>query len=508
MASVQNNPINIQPSTLNQTVGFGNPEITEIVASHTAQRPSRLLSASYTTQSVLTGVPLLISDLMVAGFGLLITAYGVDHFLGEQLHIGIWNQLPALLFLQAMLMAIHQLYPGTAVSQVFELRGLVRSVFMSFAFLAAMNALLGELPRREFVTFFIASVIVAILLPLVRNGVRRILSRTRWWGIRAVLVGDPVKGKLACINSKSSRTRGYIPVGYACDAKVFWIDSSIDPFYLGEQNDVVDIARFQHTPVVILTPEQPTDVINRLVFQFPSVIGLGCEASPFADKHTVHESEHISNQHSLPMLRFSPRVCKRTVDLMICIPALIILSPIFLVIAACIKLISPGPVFYGDVRVGQHGKRFRMWKFRTMVSDANAVLEQYLNDHPELHDEWERDRKLKHDPRIIPRIGALMRKWSIDEFPQLWNVVVGEMSLVGPRPVPEPEIVKYRERYYEYTHMWPGITGLWQVSGRNNTTFERRVELVYYYAKNWSPWLDLWILTKTPSAVVSNEGAY
>ena len=455
-----------------------------------------------------TGIPLLLADMSIAAIGLLVTALGVDRFLGEPLHPGIWNQLPALLLLQSMLIAIHQLYPGTSVSQVFELRGLVRSVFISFAFLAAMNALLGDLPRREFVTFVIASLLIAFTLPLFRTMVRNRLANTRWWGIRALLVGDPHTAKSACVHSRASRRCGYIPVGYACDPGLYWCDSSVDPHYLGEQADVVEIARDCHTPVVILTPDQSSEIANRLVFQIPSVIDLGCTSSPFFDKNAMNRSEHIANQHSLPMLRFSPRVCKRTVDLMICIPALLLLSPLFLAIGLCIKIISPGPVFYGDIRVGQHGKRFRMWKFRTMVTNANQVIEDYLSANPELRAEWESDRKLKHDPRIVPRIGRLMRKWSIDEFPQLWNVVVGEMSLVGPRPVPEPEIVKYRERYYEYTHMWPGITGLWQVSGRNNTTFERRVDLVYYYAKNWSPWLDLWILTKTPSAVVSNEGAY
>jgi len=143
-----------------------------------------------------------------------------------------------------------------------------------------------------------------------------------------------------------------------------------------------------------------------------------------------------------------------------------------------------------------------------MVPHADELLQQRLAHDPEAKRQWESDSKLKDDPRIIPGIGHLLRKWSLDELPQLWNVLKGEMSLVGPRPVPPHEIVRYQRHYYEYTQMWPGMTGLWQVSGRNDTTFETRVFLVHHYARNWSPWMDLWLLLHTPAAVLSRSGAY
>ena len=135
---------------------------------------------------------------------------------------------------------------------------------------------------------------------------------------------------------------------------------------------------------------------------------------------------------------------------------------------------SRGPIFYGHERIGRYGQTFKAWKFRTMFQDANLVLEQYLEDNPEAMDEWQRDHKLKYDPRIT-RIGRFMRKTSLDELPQLWNVICGDMSLVGPRPIVTDEIIKYGPYFGLYTMVKPGITGLWQVSGRNNTTYDERV---------------------------------
>jgi lipopolysaccharide/colanic/teichoic acid biosynthesis glycosyltransferase len=142
-----------------------------------------------------------------------------------------------------------------------------------------------------------------------------------------------------------------------------------------------------------------------------------------------------------------------------------------------------------------------------MFQDAHYVLEQYLEDNPDARDEWERDQKLRYDPRVT-RIGRFLRKTSLDELPQLWNVLRGEMSLVGPRPIVTKEIEKYGPYFGAYTMVKPGITGLWQVSGRNNTTYEERVQLDAYYVRNWSPWMDLYLLIRTIRIVLFAHGAY
>ena len=144
-----------------------------------------------------------------------------------------------------------------------------------------------------------------------------------------------------------------------------------------------------------------------------------------------------------------------------------------------------------------------------MITNSEQVLREYLAANPEAAAEWQRDLKLKDDPRIIPRIGHFLRKTSLDELPQLWNIIVGDMSLVGPRPIyTDIEIQKFREKYPLYLRVRPGLTGLWQVSGRNNTSYDDRVRLDSYYVRNWSLWLDYFILLRTVRTVLLREGSY
>jgi lipopolysaccharide/colanic/teichoic acid biosynthesis glycosyltransferase len=150
---------------------------------------------------------------------------------------------------------------------------------------------------------------------------------------------------------------------------------------------------------------------------------------------------------------------------------------------------------------------FKAWKFRTMVQNADAVLKSHLAAHPALAEEWRLTQKLKNDPRVTP-LGKLLRRSSLDELPQLMNVFAGEMSLVGPRPIVAAEVEKYGEHYTSYCRVKPGITGLWQVSGRNNTTYDERITFDQYYVLNWSVWLDLHILTRTVHTVLTGDGAY
>jgi lipopolysaccharide/colanic/teichoic acid biosynthesis glycosyltransferase len=142
-----------------------------------------------------------------------------------------------------------------------------------------------------------------------------------------------------------------------------------------------------------------------------------------------------------------------------------------------------------------------------MCVDAEAALKSYLDQHPELRDEWNKDHKLKDDPRIT-RVGKFLRRTSLDELPQLWNILRGEMSLVGPRPIVSAEVSRCGEHFDMYSKVRPGLTGLWQVSGRNDTSYEQRVNLDCYYVRNWSVWLDLYILAKTIRVVLLGKGAY
>ena len=163
-------------------------------------------------------------------------------------------------------------------------------------------------------------------------------------------------------------------------------------------------------------------------------------------------------------------------------------------------------MLYGQKRIGRNGGEFRAWKFRSMVQDAERVLEDYLARHPEMAEEWQRHHKLRNDPRVT-RIGRFLRKTSLDELPQLWNVLTGEMSLVGPRPIVRQELQKYGDAIELYLRVRPGITGLWQVSGRSNTTYDERIRLDEHYVRNWSVWLDIFVLGETIKTVLRAEGA-
>jgi lipopolysaccharide/colanic/teichoic acid biosynthesis glycosyltransferase len=177
--------------------------------------------------------------------------------------------------------------------------------------------------------------------------------------------------------------------------------------------------------------------------------------------------------------------------------------------ALLIKLASPGPVFFRQEREGLDGQTFRVWKLRTMHPNADKRLAELLEQDPELREQWLRNAKLPSDPRLIPMVGPLLRRLSLDELPQLWNVIIGEMSLVGPRPFPQyhlallsPECKKLR------TAVRPGLTGLWQVMVRSNGNIEEQERFDTYYIRNWSLWLDIYILARTGTAVLMARGAY
>jgi Undecaprenyl-phosphate galactose phosphotransferase WbaP len=202
-----------------------------------------------------------------------------------------------------------------------------------------------------------------------------------------------------------------------------------------------------------------------------------------------------------------PRFAKRLMDLLIVCLILPVAGFTILLLAFLVRLESPGPVFYGHRRVGRNHSSFCAWKLRTMQVNADELLRKALAEDGALREEWLRDRKLRRDPRIT-WVGRFLRKMSLDELPQLWNVLRGEMSLVGPRPIVQEEVAAYGQNFSLYCRVTPGLTGLWQVSGRNAVSLHDRVRLDSYYVRNWSPWLDLHILARTAKVVLTGQGAY
>lgn len=218
-------------------------------------------------------------------------------------------------------------------------------------------------------------------------------------------------------------------------------------------------------------------------------------------------------KHDVMLLRIQnnlnrniPQIVKRAFDLIVALVLLVLLSPLFLFVMVAIRLSGPN-VFFGHSRLGKNGRTFKCYKFRTMVPNAQAALEKVLEEDPEARAEWSRDFKLRNDPRVTP-IGRFLRKTSLDELPQLWNVIRGEMSLVGPRPIIQEELDRYESKKEFFLEAKPGMTGLWQISGRNDATYEERVQLDSWYARNWQLWYDIVILLKTIQVVFGKKGAY
>ena len=221
----------------------------------------------------------------------------------------------------------------------------------------------------------------------------------------------------------------------------------------------------------------------------------------------ISAGAELPRYHRGPRHLIRYRVIKRGLDIFL----VLLFSPILLLlivtIGAAVRIGSPGPIFFSHRRISRHGAFFSMWKFRTMSTNSQQILDDYLAAHPEARAEWRKTHKLKNDPRVTP-VGNFLRRTSLDELPQLWNVLTGSMSLVGPRPIVAAEVEKYGPYFADYCLVKPGVTGLWQISGRSQTSYAERVQLDSRYAHNWSFFGDIRILSKTFSSVVNQDGAY
>lgn len=237
---------------------------------------------------------------------------------------------------------------------------------------------------------------------------------------------------------------------------------------------------------------------------------------------TVYAHEHMRSSDAVGLLsesegamfpsafrvrsRLDAAIC-RFIDLTGASLLLLFLAPLMLCLVAAIWVADPGPIIFRHRRIGRGGREFNCLKFRSMVVDADRRLKDLLASDPNARRQWAIDHKLKNDPRIT-KIGIFLRKSSFDELPQLWNVVRGEMSLVGPRPIVLAEVPRYGRFYVDYCRVRPGLTGLWQVSGRNNVSYRRRVALDVVYGRRASLRMDMFILLKTVPCIVFGDGAY
>ena len=405
------------------------------------------------------------------------------------------------------------LYPGYGLDQVEELR---RQTFALLATLTiiAVFALATQLADSLSRLFLFAWALGLLLVaPVLRHYVKVMLMRSGWWGKPVVVLGAHETGAQIVSVLQREWHLGFKPVAF--------FDSCTGPVkeapqgrpYQDSLDDAVAMAREFSVDTAIFTmqdtqPEHLVKMVDRASTTFPYVMvmpNLGGITNSAVMARDFAGNFALEIKHTL--LFPWARRAKHTLDLLLTAVGGVLISPLLIAITILIKLDSPGPAFYGHRRLGAEGKHFRCWKFRTMYTNAEQLLDEFLQGNPHLRAEWEQTFKLRDDPRVT-RIGRFLRKTSLDELPQLWNVLLGQMSLVGPRPIVDAEIPKYGAVYELYRRIRPGISGFWQVSVRSDTSYAERVKLDAYYVHNWSVLMDLVILVRTVRSVLLGRGAY
>ncbi len=404
------------------------------------------------------------------------------------------------------------LYRVVGMNPVQELRQSVAGTSLAFLIFSGSTFLMKGFRGFPRGIALLTWLLVSLALPLARAAVRRICGPRQWFGRSAVILGGgkAAEGILRVLQknpglglkpvavlddraSESARLCGVPVVGGFAMAPVLASEAGLGYGILA----MPGLSRLRLLEIL----KECSQAFDR-VLVIPDLLGMSSLCVHAADLGGVLGLEVHHNLLYLPA-----RIVKRGLDLLAVAALAPVLLPLFCVIGCLIKLTSRGPVLFGHTRVGCDSHVFKAWKFRTMVHNADEVLRRHLAADLALAEEWRLTQKLKDDPRIT-RLGKLLRKASLDELPQLINVMLGEMSLVGPRPIVAAEVEKYGESYAFYCRVKPGITGLWQVSGRNNTTYGERVAFDQYYALNWSVWLDIHILARTVRTVLTADGAY
>lgn len=389
-------------------------------------------------------------------------------------------------------------------------KGVSYSVLLTVFLMYAANVA-GDVSRL----FILFSWILTFIWVLVgRYTLERILIYKGILKIPVIIIGAGKTAELLLKSFERHPIMRYEIVGFIDDNPVCKTLVRKYPL-LGGFYDIENIVRNSKIEHVIvcapgLPPEQLITLINRLeilvknVSFVPELIGM--PAANVSVQGLMEENMllvSVKNNLARPYYRF----VKRLFDICLIILSSWFIIPLMISIAALIYMSDPGPIVFPHKRVGQHGKEFYCYKFRSMVINAEQALSEYLKDNPEARKEWYRDFKLKDDPRIT-KIGQFLRKTSLDELPQLLNVLKGEMSLVGPRPIVSEEVERYGEYIQDFYLVPPGITGVWQVSGRSDTTYDERVRMDSWYVHNWSVWVDIVYLVKTISVVIKRKGAY
>ncbi len=429
--------------------------------------------------------------------------------------------LAYLLLLWPLLQLREGLYPGYGTSAANELRRSFQAAATAGLIVVLASQLFPgvlALPLGNAVALALAG---ALLTPLMRGASKRVLLALGAWGKPVLVIGNGRAVWRVTAALQRRQLDGLRPVAVFSDDPQLLELRSAD----GGERTLAGVPLVG--PIAEALPHGRRSGLDHAIVALPGADPDQLQALVERLSHTFRRVQFIPNLATMPshgvyatdldhmlalelrvgLLNPSNRALKRLLDVAAVLLAAVVVVPTVLLLALAVKLDTAGPAFYSHERIGRGGRRFRMWKFRTMVRDADAVLHALLANDAVARAEWERHQKLEHDPRVT-RVGRWLRRLSLDELPQAWNVLRGEMSVVGPRPIVDAEVPHYGADLALFTAVPPGITGYWQVSGRSRIPYPERVEYDTYYVRNWSIWLDAVILLRTFGVVLRREGAY
>lgn len=493
-----------------------------------AKRGSTQLANHSLLQSVVTSLPLLVADFITLWALLFCTTSVVERLCNLPHNLVTHNTALVASLLLVPIARLAGLYPALGTSAAVEFRQIVRSTATALLIFAGIG--IGILPTSVNWPYVVAASFLTLLLavpvmPAARFTVRCFCCKFSWWGAPVLIYAGADIAEELFRRLQSMKERGLRPAAVLLSSEDYWLSSKRLEARGVPAYDVRTAlaSALHHKAAWVLIgkggtggsePWSNTPDVDVELNAIPNRVLLssgGFDCGMWDSAQTIgpvcglllSNSRHCGSRGLL----------KRMLDVFVTLSVILVASPVLAGIAIAIWLSSPGPIFYSQRRIGFGGRPFSAWKFRSMLPDADRVLQDYLDNDPELRREWDETHKLKNDPRVT-WIGRLLRASSLDELPQLWNILCGDMSLVGPRPIVNSPtydaayVNDYPNEFSAYMSVRPGLTGLWQVTCRNSGVYEMRIYWDMYYIRNWSLWLDLYIILRTIRTVIMREGAY
>ncbi len=429
----------------------------------------------------------------------------------RNMEAGVYLELWPILALFILGYAQAGLYPGFGLGPVESFRRFSLVTLFSFTILAAVTFAFKLPHQYSRMTFGIALLLTVVTVPAFRYLTLAVTRRWTWWHQPVVLVGKGSSILRAISTLQESPLLGYRPLGILSRPAAEGPSEIAGLPVLGGLERAADVAG-TGVSVALIDPEslEGRSELDALQQHFRHLLVIQSYGSlPVEGVQIRNLGGVLGVEFSNNLLEPRNRWVKRALDLGFGSLFLAFFGPVILACALWVKARSPGPAFFYQERVGLRGRRFLVPKIRTMQPNAHEELEAHLSSDPDMRDEWERGFKLRSDPRVIPFVGEFLRRWSLDELPQLWSVVRGNMSLVGPRPFPDYHLQRFSPGTRAIRQLVrPGVTGLWQVTLRGDSDVPSQEASDHYYVRNWSVWLDVYVLARTISAVLSGRGAY